>query len=241
MTIAVHYPEDPTTGAPRMTSAPAIWMVAAQVRRQLVGGTPNAINAELLMDAIDGVAINGYRFDVVWDSDHPVHDDAGQPVFGVCETDHDTPGQAYVSVNGPLLAGRPDLLVSTAAHELGHVIFDVPAGYRRYRAVTSSAGALLANERVSEWRANEFMGALLAPAFQLHRELLRLAQSERLRLVRAPNHGRPGCPVVCVGDRPDAFAGVVAALAERFNVSDSFVDVRLRRYGLVADQQGARS
>jgi hypothetical protein len=240
MNITVHYAENPATAAPRLSSPAQVWAVASQVRRQLPTGSAGTIDAEMLMAAIEGIDVNGRRFHVVWDADHAVHDDLGRPVFGVCETDHDSPGAAYVSINGPLLADCPDLILSTAAHELGHVIFDVPAGHRRYRAVTSSADAFLSAEFTSEWRANEFMGALLVPAFQLHRQLPRHAQSERLRLSRAPHHGRPGCPVVDADNEPDALAGVVAALGQHFGVSDSFIDVRLRRYGLIADRMGAR-
>lgn len=192
----------------------------------------------MLLKNVRAIAINGHCFDIHWDGEHEVHDDQGWPVFGVCETDGDSPGSAYISINGPLLSGCPDLVVSTAAHELGHVIFDVPGGHRHYRAVTPSADMLLSAERIAEWRANEFMGGLLIEPAPLHRELLRHAREERLRLVRAPHHGRPGSPVVDAANDPDALAGVVAVLAQGFGVSESFIDMRLRRYGLIASRGG---
>jgi hypothetical protein len=239
MDLTVLYPAYSDTAAPRLRSAAAVWAVAAQVRRQLAAhGVGRPIDADVLMALAGRIDINGRQFEVYWDADHEVHDDLGRPVFGVCETDRDSPEVAYVSINGPLLSGCPDLVVSTAAHELGHVIFDVPAGHRCYRAVTASADALLSAERSSEWRANEFMGALLVPPVPLHRELLRHARSEGLRLKRAPHHGRRGCPVVDPFNDPDALAGVGAVLGQEFGVSERFIDIRLRRYGLIAGMGG---
>jgi len=47
------------------------------------------------------------------------------------------PGLALVSVNPAIVTHHPDLALSTLAHEVGHVVFDVPAALgqqaRRYR------------------------------------------------------------------------------------------------------------
>ncbi|MET3791805.1 ImmA/IrrE family metallo-endopeptidase [Aquamicrobium terrae] len=234
MTSIVHYRQDERTAAPRLRSPQEVWAVATQLRRQVPGLGAGMHDGRELMAAVQHLEVNMRPIEIIWDGDHHVHDECGRPVFGVCETDRDNPGAALVSINGPLLCDRPDLMLSTVAHELGHVIFDVPAGHRHYRAVTPTAASLLAAERICERRANEFMGALLVPAFELHRQLLLLAGRERLKLCRAPHHGRPGCPIVDGRNDPDALAGVVAALGTQFGVSDSFIDVRLRRYGLVA-------
>jgi phage shock protein PspC (stress-responsive transcriptional regulator) len=77
------------------------------------------------------------------------------------------------------------------------------------------------------------MGALLAPAVPLHLRLLLHARAEGLRTVHAAHHGRQGSRVLAAGNPADAVAGVVAALAGDFGVSESFVRVRLARYRLV--------
>lgn len=239
MTLAVRYDCWPGTGAPRALSAAAVRAVAAQVRRQ-VAQMPDSLALPLpaLLDACREVAVNGRRISVAWDTASMLHDEAGHPVLGMCDTDPDEPGWAYLSVNGPVTRHRPDLALSTAAHELGHLLFDVPAalacGTRRYRAVAASPQVLDRVGRGAEGRANEFMGALLVPAVPLHTRLLALARSEGLRLARASHQGRPGSPVVAAGNPREALAGVVAALAGDFGVSERFVAVRLDRYGLVA-------
>lgn len=235
----IQYRQDVNTAAPRLRTPREVWAVAAQLRRQVPGVGAGMQDGFELMASVQQVEVNARRIEIHWDGAHEVHDDRGAPVFGVCETDRDNPGAAYVSINGPLLSDRPDLVLSTVAHELGHVIFDVPMGQRHYRDVTQSTVSLLATERICEWRANEFMGALLVPAFELHRRLLLLARHERLPLARAPHYGRPGCPIVDARYNPDVLAGVVAALATHFGVSDSFISMRLQRYGLIIDTREA--
>ncbi len=239
MTIVVQYPHHAASGAPRPLSAEALWAVAAQVRRQAMAGREGfALGAEALVAAAREVRANGRAVAVAWDLAHPVHDEAGIPVLGVCETDPELPDTALVSVNARMVAGRPDLAASTAAHELGHVLFDVPAALgapaRRYRSVTADPEALL--DRVtaaSERRANEFMGALLAPAVPLHLRLLLHARAEGLRTVHAAHHGRQGSRVLAADNPSDAVAGVVAAVAGDFGISERFVRVRVARYRLV--------
>lgn len=239
MTIVVQYPHHAASGAPRPLSAEALWAVAAQVRRQAMAGKEGfALGAEALVAAAREVRANGRALAVAWDLAHPVHDEAGVPVLGVCETDPDLPDTALVSVNARMVAGRPDLAASTAAHELGHVLFDVPAALgapaRRYRSITADPDALLDRTvAASERRANEFMGALLAPPVPLHLRLLLHARAEGLRTVHAAHHGRQGSRVLAANNPPDAVAGVVAAVAGDFGVSDRFVRVRLARYRLV--------
>ncbi|WP_137179244.1 ImmA/IrrE family metallo-endopeptidase [Roseomonas sp. AR75] len=238
MTLAVTYPPAAALNPRRETAAPVIRAVAAQVRRQILadgGGT--AVELPLLLAASREIEVNGCRLSVSWDFGRELRDEFGGPVLGLCDTDPHEPGWAYLAVDGPSLAHRPDLALSTAAHEVGHLVFDVPAalarGERRYRAVARSAEALDRLGRGAEARANEFMGALLTPPVALHTRLLALARSEGLRLTRGANQGRPGSPIVAAGNAPDALAGIVAALAGDFGVSERFVAVRLSRYGLV--------
>jgi hypothetical protein len=210
------------------------------VRRQLAredGGYRLPLQA--LLEASRQVAVNGRSLAVLWDLSHPVHDEAGSPVLGICGTEPEDNLHAFVAVNAELTAHRPDLALSTAAHELGHVVFDVPAALQaggvRYRAVAASAAALDRKTRSAEGRANEFMGALLAPPLALHTRLLKLACGEGLRMVRGRHQGRPGGPILAAGNPPDVVAGILAVLAGDFGVSERFVDVRLRRYGLVEE------
>ena len=243
MAITVEYPHHAASGAPRSLSAETLWAVAAQVRRQAMAGHDGfALPLSALVAATRMVSANGRAILVAWEFNHPVHDGSGEAVLGVCETDPDMPGTALVSVNARMVVGRPDLAVSTAAHELGHVVFDVPAALgepaRRYRAVTAGPSALLdRTTAASERRANEFMGALLAPPVQLHLRMLAHARSERLRTVHAPHRGRQGCRVLAADNPPEVIEGVVAALAGDFGVSERFIAVRLSRYGLLQGEQ----
>lgn len=238
MALAVSYPSAAALSSRRETAAPVIRAVAAQVRRQVLpDGGGMAVELPAVLAASREVEVNGRRLAVSWDFGRELRDEFGAPVLGLCDTDPHEPGWAYLAVDGPSLAHRPDLALSTAAHELGHLVFDVPAalarGERRYRAVARSAEALDRLGRGAEARANEFMGALLTPPVALHTRLLAHARSEGLRLTRGGHQGRPGSPIVAAGNAPDALAGIVAALAGDFGVSERFVAVRLSRYGLV--------
>jgi hypothetical protein len=215
--------------------------VAAQARRQLLADPAElALQLPALVTAAAAITVNARSFSVQWDLTRPLRDQSGRAVLGICDVDPAEPGWAYVSIDGPTVRGQPDLALSTAAHELGHLLFDVPSeldtGSRRYRAVARSASALESKSWGAEGRANEFMGALLVPPVPLHTRLLALARGEGLRLARAPHEGRPASPVLAAGTPADALAGVFAALALEFGVSERFIAVRAARYGLV---QGA--
>ena len=80
-----------------------------------------------------------------------------------------------------------------------------------------------------EFRANEFMGALLAPRALLHRELVRRAIALRLPLRNAGE----GEPVLRAGGDSIRVEELLLDLAERFGVSSSFIEYRLHRYALV--------
>ena len=239
MPLQVRYPHNPASGAPRGLTVAAVRAVAAQVRTQLSkDASGHALDAGALVGLANAVDANGRIVGVTWDFAHEVHDDAGMAVLGVCQTDPTAPGMAYISINATMVAACPVLAVSTAAHELGHVIFDVPAAMlapsRCYRTVTACPAALNATSRAAERRANEFMGALLAPPVPLHTRLLAMAREERLRLTRAEHQGRPGSPVLAGDNQAEAIEGVIAALAGEFGVTDRFIAVRLRCYGLIA-------
>ena len=238
MPIVIAYASEAALNPRLDRAAPAIRTVAAQVRRQipLVPGEI-ALSLPALVEACRSVEVNGRCLAVSWELDRALRDEAGQDVLGLCDIDADEPGWAYLAINAVMTAHRPDLALSTAAHELGHLLFDVPVALARgdqgYRAVAQSARALDRAGRGAEARANEFMGALLVPPVPLHTRLLAHARSEGLRLCRGPHLGRPASPIVAAGNGAEALAGVLAALAGDFGVSEKFIAVRLSRYGLV--------
>lgn len=238
MSLVIAYPPATALNPRPDAAAGAIRGVAAQVRRQVPREADSlALSLPTLIGACRAVEVNERQLAVSWELGRPLHDEHGSTVLGLCDIDAHEPGWAYIAVNGPMTAGRPDLALSTAAHELGHLLFDVPAalarGEQRYRGVASSAQALHRVGRGAEARANEFMGALLAPPVPLHTRLLAHARSEGLHLCRGPHQGRPASPIVAAGNHPEALAGVLAALAGDFGVSERFIAVRLSRYGLV--------
>lgn len=239
MSLALSYPHDPATGVPRPLVSEAVWAVAAQLRAVVArAASPWALSTNALVAAVAQLEVNGRRIASAWDFGQPVHDTSGRQVLGVFETDPSTPGLALVSVNRRLIGDRPDLELSTVAHEVGHIVFDAPPSVaeptRRYRSVTVGPNCLDGASARAERRANEFMGALLVPPRQLHLRLVARARSERLPMVHAPHRGRPGSRVLPASTPPDALAGLTAALAGDFGVSDRFIAVRLRRYRLIA-------
>lgn len=238
MTVTLHYPHHHQTGAPLVDTAPAIWAVAAQLRAAVPRKDSRwALSAVDLTRAASAMVINARPVRADWDFSHAVHDEDGYPVLGICETDPAAPGMALVSVNATMVTNRPDLALSTLAHEVGHIVFDVPAAIgqqaRRYRSVTATPSCLARATQLSERRANEFMGAVLVPATALHLRLVAHARAERLRMVHARHYGRQGCRVLARDTPPDALAGLQAALAGDFGVSERFIGVRMQRYRLI--------
>lgn len=243
MPMSLNYPHHPQTGVPHSLTAEGIWAVAAQLRRAVARqDSAWALDARALATATAALEINSRHITAEWDFAHAVHDEDGCVVLGICETDPAAPGLALVSVNANLMTNRPELALSTAAHEIGHIVFDVPSAVeqpaRRYRSVTADPSCLDRATLLSERRANEFMGALLVPPAPLHLRLVTHARAEKLRMVHAPHRGRPGSRVLARDTPEEALAGVVAALASDFGVSDRFIAVRMQRYGLI---EGARS
>ena len=101
--------------------------VAREARAQLLPVGTDALPLEQLA-AISDLTINDLPYQLWVSLDHPVTDENGQPVLGLCEFD---PGcgedavSVLVSPVGEQLT--PELALSTFAHELGHAIFDAPA------------------------------------------------------------------------------------------------------------------
>lgn len=181
---------------PRYLNKAAIETVARDARAQLLPPGADALTLEQLA-AISMLTVNGLPYQLWVSLDHPVTDEDGQPVLGLCEFDPDC-GEDAVSVLVSPVGEQltPELALSTFAHELGHAIFDAPAwliaakrgpglfddldgGQRRaYRTATPDAEHLGATSlpqntpleqeiRIAEFRANEFMGSLLVPRDRL--------------------------------------------------------------------------
>jgi len=235
MTISVEYPCF-ASGEPVRLSAEAIRAAGAELRRRLFGFVVKPLDAADLFRRAARLRVNGRTFGIVWDMDHPVHDDEGEPVLGVCEHDPLEPATVMISLNAELLADQPELLRSTVAHELGHAVFDMPAAMAKgtARAFRSRAEARAPEAPIDwrEWRADEFMGAFLTPRRQLTRAFTREASGYGLTLRwRGGEIPRPWLSAAVVGW--SVIDAIAATLAEEFGVSESFIGVRLRKYGLV--------
>jgi len=181
---------------PRYLKKSAIETVASEARAQLLPPGADALTLEQLA-AISDLTINGLPYQLWVSLDHPVTDEDGLPVLGLCEFDPDC-GEDAVSVLVSPIGEQltPELALSTFAHELGHAIFDAPAWLiatkqgpglfdepdtsqrRAYRTATPDAehlGAMALPQntalekeiRIAEFRANEFMGSLLVPRDRL--------------------------------------------------------------------------
>jgi hypothetical protein len=182
--------------------------------------------------------VNGQALRIVWDVDHPVHDESGNPALGVCEHDPQEPDDVMISLNGDLLSDRPELLRSTAVHELGHAIFDMPAAMAKgsARAFRSCVEPRAPEAPIEwrEWRADEFMGAFLAPRRQLTRSFTRQTTSHGIRLRWRTSRDIPAPFVAAAEVGWNTIDSIVLALAEEFGLTESFISVRLKKYGLVA-------
>jgi hypothetical protein len=236
MVVQVEYPCF-ASREPRRLAANSVGAVATALRQRLVGVVARPLDVDALMRRTKRLQVNGRVLNVAWDIDHSVHDDGGEAVLGVCEHDPAEPGTVMISLNGEVLQDQPELLRSTAVHELGHAVFDMPAALTAgsARAFRSGLKAPAKDAPIDwrEWRADEFMGAFLAPKRQLARAFAREASAVgatiRWNVVDE-------IPTPCIaakevgGSEIDAIA---CALAEEFGVSESFMGVRFRKYRLV--------
>lgn len=239
------------SGEPRPLTPQQIWALAGKVRRQILDDpTTRRIDIDELVERAGEFVINGIAFSAWWDLDHVVTADRDRQVMGSTHFDPASPDGVMVSINGQKLRGRDDLMRSTIAHELGHVIFDVPSWIRAANVASATwdpatepweeplASALAPLRRdkrgVGEFRANEHMGGLVTPPAQLKVDFLRLAKRYRLPTSPKPSQMLRGAPAfdgwAC---DPDAVADALFSLGERYGTSESFVRVRLDRYDLL--------
>ena len=256
-TIRVGYPHY-RSREPRPMKTEAIWRIAAEVRRQAAfAPARRRLDSRAAIDRTRRLEVNGVAFDVIWDIAGAVHDEDGRVVMGVCEHDADEPDQVMISLNRGIVGERPDLLRSTTGHELGHAVFDMPAAVqgerqlrlhlgdgprvrRSFRIVSPGPEHLSDSRSIDgsmdwrEWRANEFMGAFLAPPDRLHRSLLGLARQASLPVTFQAHRGKVGYPVVDARGLDGADLQPVAdALADEFGLSEAFIWRRLVKYRLL--------
>lgn len=236
MAIEVGYPCF-ASGEPVRLSANAIRSIGADLRKRLFGFAVRPVDADCLAKRTTALSVNGNKLRIVWDMSHAVHDQSGEAVLGICEHDPSEPGTVLISLNADFLADQPQLLRSTAAHELGHAIFDMPAASEAGSARAFRSRAAMAPEGAAidwkEWRADEFMGAFLAPKRQLTRAFTREASRHGLTLHWIVDEEIPSPFVRAREAGWTLIEGIAADVAEEIGVSDTFVAVRLRKYGLV--------
>lgn len=188
--------------------------LAQQVRSQLIDDATRALSVDVLR-GISRLVVNDIAFELFVSVDATVHDEQGEPVFGICEYDPGVPDTAMVSVSpidGPY---SEELTLSTLAHELGHATMDAPAWIAQcrlgpglfdnatptsamaYRTTTrglehlaepmrKTAEALQSPEYFAELRANEFMGSLLVPRGVLAEVIHEMAPAHGLIIEHDP-------------------------------------------------------
>ena len=238
---------------------PAIWYgLASALRTQLGYRDHHArIDTREIASRISRLAVNGIDVAVDWDLEGTVQDETGAAALGSCEYDLAVPGHALIYINMQEIEDRSYLGRSTVLHELRHAVFDAPAwvlanrqgrlnlgddsrGSRALRLVTPGP-EYLGNSRTAdgpmdwaEFRANEFMGAFLAPSTALRRALHRLCRRFEVPLVEEVSRkGMAQLKADFTGRHAGKLETAVFDLAEAFGLSPSFVFVRLRKYGLV--------
>jgi len=242
MTLTITYPFVSANLQPRPMTAQQIWGVAGHVRDQI---EPRRhiprIDFDRLIPRTQSLNINGYELNTQWEFGRAVYDGDGRAALGVTEANSALPGVMLVGINSALIGDREDLKRSTLAHEFGHVLFDGPSMLRSLREPVhakptgfgKNARDQMNNKGQMDWhefRANEFMGAFLVPRALLHRELVRQCIQLSLALV----DGGEVHPVLRAKPDPIRTDVLLMNLAERFGVSPSFIEYRIRRYGLVA-------
>ena len=240
--VTATYRHSQFTAAPEGLSLAEIWAVATSLRRQLV---PDSLERRVPLrdigEHLSRLEINGVAFDVDWDLDHRVANRAGQQVMGVTEYDKASPDCVLVSVNGPMLQGSDTLLRSTIAHEIGHLVFDAPGWILipPDAPVRSEFDGMKNRRDPREVRANELMGALLVPPWLLRVDWHRQAKRQRFPAAEHPSTVISGAPAYDGASLDgDAVEEAIFTLAERYGVSQSFIQVRLERYDLL---RGGRS
>lgn len=247
--IVLAYPHNQQSMEPKRMRAQAIWQVAEAARRQIcVPRHRPKVDVDRLISRTRNMQVNGLAFETRWELGSAITDDLGNPVLGATEYDQSCPLTALLYLNRELVGDQDDLARSTAAHELGHAVFDAPSWIWRMReqSLQSSTSSPRCFQPTSpaeapaesgmdwqEWRTNEFMGGFLAPRRLVHLHMHKRAAALGIPMVSASHDDE--LPLVngpkAGFDRLEALA---TELAELFGVSIAFMQVRLRKYGLIA-------
>jgi Zn-dependent peptidase ImmA (M78 family) len=243
--IVVDYPHWRPSFEPRHLRREEIWKIADAARRQICGvaGRPKVALSQL-MARTRRLRVNGISVDLHWELTESLADEFGNPAMGCTSHDERWSNAAMICLNAEAIGERDDLARSTAAHELGHSIFeapawiarrekrhdDGPAPQRRYQPSPDSERDA-ARMQWSEWRANEFMGAFLAPPRLLHLHAHKRAAALGLPMTA----GDRSLPIInsrkaCA----DSIETVATELAEMFGVSIPFIQMRLQKYRLIS-------
>ena len=243
--LVLTYPHLRPSLEPKRLRREEIWVVAEEARRQLCRGPRPKVELALLSARCTRLQINGLAFELRWQFDRSVDSEDAHPSIGAVEHDPSWPTGATISIDSTVIGEREELGRSTAAHELGHAIFDSPAWIQgaqnttsrpasRYDLTETPDRAAAAEIDWVEWRANEFMGGFLAPRGLLHRHMHKRAAALEIPMIESGR--RDELPVVCPRTLPPLIDELVGELADLFGVSESFMRVRLRRYDLVPYQ-----
>ena len=249
--LILNYPHVRPSLEPKRLRKEEIWQVGEAARSQICGATqrPKVELARIVARA-KRFRVNGLSFDAHWELGRPVTDDMGNAVMGAVEYDESWPTAAMIYVNANVIGDRDDIARSTAIHELGHAVFDAPswiqcghslpprgdaAPVRHFQQVPPGEEHRKVTIDWPEWRANEFMGAFLAPRRLLHRHMHKRAAALGIPLISLDRDA--DLPVVN-GPKAgfDAVETLAIELAEMFGLSIPFTHVRLRKYGLIAAQ-----
>lgn len=250
---------------PHFNNNADIEQLAAAVRGQLGVATRRAISIGDL-SAVDKLNVNGVGYELWKDVEHEVHDEFGNDVLGVFEyTPQSCLDAVSISVS-PADAGiSQQLILSTFAHEMGHAIYDGPAlvayhqnqplidvrhadSVRAYRLVTESPAHLQKQDaqlpshiRFAELRANEFMGSLLVPRDLLWDAITEEASKHALSiryedtLFAESMDGNKQLVWTEATFDVDCWS-FTRVLAPHFGVTPAFIQVRMKRYGIIPSQ-----
>ncbi|WP_127752675.1 hypothetical protein [Devosia sp. 1566] len=241
--IALKYPHDARSLEPGRLRRSDIAALALEVREQLVPDRTPKLDVTRIIHATRQLRVNGLEYDAHWELRKDLQGEFGEPALGLVDFDKELPKTALVFLDEFEVHNRDYIARSTAAHELAHLLFDAPARLRKIeRGETLSpvqkADLMLPKDRSGrsepmnwvEWRADEFMGSLLAPAKVIHAHMLRVCIALRVPR-RANEQGR----LMINGNKAgnDLIQAVIDELAEIFGLSSVFIEYRLQRYGFV--------
>jgi len=241
VSIHLNYPHDTRTHEPLLLTRRDLWQLAEDARMQVAKqGSPLLPFADLVATARK-LRINGIELETRWDFAEDVRDELGHQVMGAIDYDPGVRRTALIYLNSTQLADRDELIRSTAAHELAHAIFDAPGWMLAdeksvdkpkpsisYRAVVRRFRSQIPQSTM-EWRANEFMGAFLAPPQMVRRRMLKVIATLGL-----PRCAQSDGKMVLDARKlePYHIQAVIDELAEQFGLTIRFMEYRFHCYQL---------